>query len=181
MSWLTGQSGDLWMVAAKAGLMYVVAVLALRVSQRRTLAQWTAIDFAAAVAIGAIVGRTAVATGQSFAVGAVALVTILAAHTLVMFGRFNRRVAKIVDHRIRVLVDHARVRQDQLKICGLTENDLSSQLRQLGAHRLDELRYVLYETKGELSLVREDEPGGDLVTGGLRDAAGYPGVDEPSL
>ena len=108
-------------------------------------------------------------------------VTILAAHTLVMFGRFNRRVAKIVDHRIRVLVDHGRVRQDQLKICGLTENDLSSQLRQLGAHRLDELRYVLYETKGELSLVREDEPGGDLVTGGLRDAAGYPGVDEPSL
>ena len=73
------------------------------------------------------------------------------------------------------------MRQDRLRIGGLTENDLSSQLRQLGVHRLDELRYVLYETEGELSLVREDEPGGDLVTGGLRDASGYSGVDEQPL
>src|SRR4051794_32123669 len=98
-----------------------------------------------------------------------------------MFGRFDRRVAKLVDHRIRVLVEHGRVRQDQLRICRFTENDLGSQLRQLGVHRLEELRYVLYETKGELRLVREDEPGGDLVTGGLRDAASYSGVDEQSL
>src|SRR5438309_6901293 len=135
-AWLSGQTDELIGVVGKAALMYTTAVVGLRVAHRRTLAQWTAIDFAAAVAIGAIVGRTAVATGQSFAVGAVALVTILAAHTLVMFGRFDRRVGKFVDHRIRVLVDHGRVRQDQLRICGLTENDLSSQLRQLGVHRL---------------------------------------------
>ena len=76
--WLTG--GSLGIVAAKAALMFLVAVLGLRLSQRRTLAQWTAIDFAAAVAVGALVGRTAVAAGQSFAVGVdepVARVTLL--------------------------------------------------------------------------------------------------------
>lgn len=176
MHWLIGQSGQLGYVAAKAALMYVVAVLALRVGQRRTLAQWTAIDFAAAVAIGAIIGRTALAAGQSFAMGAVALVTILVAHSLAMAGRFNGWLAKLVDHRVRVLVVHGELRRDQLRICGLTENDVLSKLRQSGVRSLDELRYVLYETKGELTVVREaemEDRDAPLVTAGLRDAAGF--------
>jgi uncharacterized membrane protein YcaP (DUF421 family) len=165
-------------VAAKAALMYLVAVFALRSGPRRTLAQWTAIDFAAAVAVGAIIGRTALAHGQSFLIGAVALVTILAMHVLAMVGRFNPTIAKLVDHRIRVLVDHGRLRRDQLRLCGLTDNDVLSQLRQLGVHRLEELRYVLYETKGELTVVRNEDAQGELVTIGLRDATAFtPGAD----
>ena len=52
---ITGCAGA---VAAKAVLMYLAALVGLRLTYRRTLAQWTAIDFAAAVANGAIVGRT---------------------------------------------------------------------------------------------------------------------------
>src|SRR4051794_37690014 len=78
-TWLTGQADELIGVFGKAVLMYGTAVLGLRIAQRRTLSQWTAIDFAAAVAIGAIVGRTAIASGQSYVVGATALLTILGA------------------------------------------------------------------------------------------------------
>jgi uncharacterized membrane protein YcaP (DUF421 family) len=173
-AWLGGQTDELIGVVGKAALMYGTAVLGLRVAHRRTLSQWTAIDFAAAVAIGAVLGRTAVAAGQSYLVGATALVTLLAAHALVTLGRSNRWFAKVVDHRVRVLVDHGRLRHDQLRRCGLTENDLVAKLRELGVGRLEELRYVLYETKGELTVVREngsdDDP--ELVRAGLRDAAG---------
>jgi uncharacterized membrane protein YcaP (DUF421 family) len=174
MDWLTGTSGDLWVVVAKAALMYLTAVVALRIGQRRTLAQWTSIDFAAAVAVGALLGRTAVASGQSFLVGAVALVTILGAHALMMVARFNPLLAKIVDHRVRVLVVDGQLRRDQLRICGLTENDVISRLRQGGIHRLADLEYVLYETKGELTAVPRDQSEGDLVAAGLRAAAGFP-------
>ena len=147
MTWLTGDAG-LAEVAAKAALMYGVAVLGLRAAQRRTLAQWTTIDFAAAVAVGALIGRTAVAAGQSFVVGVVALATILAAHTVVMVARFDRRFAKLVDHRVRVLVGHGRLRRDQLLLCGVTRNDLYAKLREQGVRSIESLRYVLYETKG---------------------------------
>ena len=72
MSWLTSSWSQLGVVAAKAALMYLTAVLGLRLAERRTLAQWTVIDFTAAVAVGAIIGRTALASSQSFAAGAVA-------------------------------------------------------------------------------------------------------------
>jgi uncharacterized membrane protein YcaP (DUF421 family) len=176
-SWLTGHASDLGTVAAKAALMYLVAVLGLRVAQRRTLAQWTAIDFAASVAIGAIMGRTALATGQSFVIGAVALLTILAAHTLAMLSRYHNLVAKLVDHRVRVLVDHGVLRTRELRLCGITENDLLAKLRERGVREISELRYVLYETKGELTIVPERgeaEQDAELVRIGLRDAAGYP-------
>jgi uncharacterized membrane protein YcaP (DUF421 family) len=53
--WLVGQA-ELVGVIGKALLMYGTAVVGLRVAHRRTLSQWTAIDFAAAVAIGAVMG-----------------------------------------------------------------------------------------------------------------------------
>jgi uncharacterized membrane protein YcaP (DUF421 family) len=175
-SWFGGPGAELLPVVAKALLVYATAVVGLRIGHRRTLSQWTAIDFAAAVAIGAVMGRTAVADDQTFLVGAVALVTLLAAHALVTLGRGNRWFVKAVDHRVRVLVDHGRLRRDQLRICGLTENDVVAKLRERGVHDVRDLRYVLYETKGELTIVPEtgpQHPDGDLVRAGLADAAGF--------
>lgn len=175
-SWLTGQGAGLGIVAAKATLMYLATVIGLRIGQRRTLAQWTAIDFAAAVALGAIIGRTSLASNQSFAVGAVALATILAAHSLMMYGRFSRWLAKLVDHRVRVLLVDGRLCMSQLRICGLTENDVLAKLRAQGVGSLEELRYVLYETKGDLTIVRRETVDAEpppLVATGLRDAAGF--------
>ncbi len=154
-SWFFGGAGTLGPAVAKAALMYLAALVGLRVAHRRTLSQWTAIDFAAAVAVGAIIGRTATASSQSLLVGVAALVTILAAHTAVTFGRYLPWVAKLTDHRVRILVEHGRVRRRQLLICGLTESDLFAHLRQQGVYSLSDLRFVLYETKGNLTLVPE--------------------------
>lgn len=90
MSWPTGPWSALAVTtAAKAGLMYGSALLLLRAGERRTLAQWTLIDVVAAVALGAIVGRTAVAETQSYATGAVALATVVTVHRLASLLRFS--------------------------------------------------------------------------------------------
>jgi hypothetical protein len=50
-----------------------------------------------------------------------------------------------------------------------------------GVASISELRYVLYETKGELTIVREPGAGAadpELVRAGLPDAAAYPPQDE---
>ncbi len=177
--WFVDGWSELGVAAAKALLMYVLALFALRLAHRRTLAQWTAIDFVAAVALGAIVGRTAIAGDQSFAVGAVAVVTLLVVHALATAGKSRPWFAKAVDHRVRVLLEHGELRRDQLRVCGLTETEVCSQLRQQGVQRLEDLRYVLYEPKGELTVVPETtgEPDSDLVRIGLRTAADYPSED----
>ena len=157
--WFLGESGQLLAVVGKAVLMYVLALVALRLTYRRTLSQWGAIDFAAAVATGAIIGRTAIAKDQSFLVGAIALVTILFAHSLLTLARFAPGITALTDHRVRVLVDHGRVRRSQLWICGLTVEDLAAQLRERGIGSVADLRYVLYEAKGQLTIIPHEGPG----------------------
>jgi uncharacterized membrane protein YcaP (DUF421 family) len=174
MSWLTSPWSDLGIVAAKAALMYGTALVGLRMAQRRTLAQWTIIDFAAAVAVGAIIGRTASADSQSYASGAVALLTIVAAHRLASLLRFQPLLGKLTDYRVRVLVADGRVRRSQLRRCGLTDNDLYAELRQRGVFDISQLQYVLYEGKGGLTVVPRDGPGQTpLVWAGVRDSVGY--------
>lgn len=178
LSWLVGQGTHWWAVMAKAALMYVTALVGLRIGERRTLAQWTIIDFATAVALGAIVGRTAIAGTQSYLTGAVALLTLVVIHRLASLLRFRPLLGKLADHRVRVLVAHGQLRRDQLRWCGLTDNDVYAQLRQRGVFDLAGIRYVLYESKGELTVVPETpdalEP---LVRIGLEDSVGW---EEPA-
>jgi len=152
--------------AAKAARMYTVALAGLRLSPRRTLSQWTAIDVAAAVALGAIIGRTAIAGDQSLAVGAAALVAILTAHYLVTLCRLHPRVAGFVEHRVKILVDHGRLCPSQLRRCGLIKDEILAHLRRNGVSSLSDVRYVLYESKGDLTIVPErgaEVPDPDLV------------------
>lgn len=173
MSWLTSPGSDLTVVAAKTVLMYTTALVGLRLAERRTLAQWTIIDFAAAVAVGAIVGRTAVAQSQSYAIGAVALLTIIVAHRLASLLRFRPMLGKLTDHRLRVLVVDGQLQRAQLRRCGLTDHDLYAELRQRGVFDLGQVRYVLYEAKGGLTVVpRQSTALPPLVAAGLDSAAG---------
>lgn len=164
--------------AAKAAGMYIVALAGLRIAPRRTLSQWTAIDVAAAVALGAIIGRTAIAGDQSLSVGAAALIAILAANYVVALCRFHPRIARLVDHRVKILVDHGRMCPKQLRRSGLIEDEVLAYLRRNGVHALADVRYVLYESKGELTIVREqgpEVPDPDLVRIALRKASRSPG------
>jgi uncharacterized membrane protein YcaP (DUF421 family) len=174
MSWISGNWPELGIVAGKAALIYATALVGLRLGERRTLAQWTIIDFTTAVAIGAIVGRTAIASTQSYITGAVALLTLIAAHRLASLLRFNLVFSKLLDHRVRVLVAHGQLRRSQLRRCGLTDNDVFAHLRQAGVRHLDDLRYVLYEAKGGLTIVHENgDPDTELIEAGLNGSVGF--------
>ena len=121
---LVDGAGGLGRVVVKAVLMFAVTIVGLRLGERRTLAQLGAFDFAVAVAIGAIIGRTVTTSSASFATGAVALVTLLVVHRLVAFARRHSRIARIIDHPPRVLVTQGKIQDRELARAGLTAADL---------------------------------------------------------
>ena len=175
---LVGETGGLGWVAVKAVLMFAVAVIGLRLGERRTVAQLGAFDFAVAVAIGAIIGRTVTAPSASFASGAVALVTLLVVHRLVALARRHSRIARIIDHPPRVLVAGGKIQDRELARAGLTTADVHALLRQQGVGDLGQVGYLLYETRGTTTLIGINREPGPLMRNGLS-AAGYRHVAEP--
>jgi len=176
---LAGGTGGLGWVLVKAVLMFAVAVMGLRLGERRTVAQLGAFDFAVAVAIGSIIGGTVTSSTASFATGAVALVTLLFAHRVVAFARRHSRIARIVDHPPRVLVARGEIQDRELARVGLTNADVYALLRQQGVEDLRQVGYLLYETRGVTTLIGAGGEPGPLMRDGLC-AAGYRGVADPA-
>jgi Protein of unknown function (DUF421) len=144
----------------------------LRLGERRTLAQLSAFDFAVAVAIGAIIGRRATASDTSFATSAIALVTLLVAHRVVAIGRRHSRVVRLIDHPPRVLVAGGELQGEGLARAGLTAADVYALLREKGVADLGQVGYLLYETRGTVTVIGAGREPGPLMQDGLN-ASGY--------
>ncbi len=160
MEHLIGGAGELGWVAKKAVLLYLTAVLGLRLGECRTLADLSPFDFVAAAAVGSVVGRLPSASDSSYLAGAATLVALLAAHRCVSRLRRFPSVSHLVERAPRLLVAHGKVLDHELRRCGMTEGDLRGLLRQRGVGELHEARFVVLERRGQISVIRGGEGDG---------------------
>jgi uncharacterized membrane protein YcaP (DUF421 family) len=170
-----GTTGDLTMVVAKAALLYFTAVIGFRLATRRTLAEMTAFDFVAAVAVGAIVGRVPNANGTGYLEGLATLVTVLVAHAVITRLRQLPTISERTNPSPRLLVVRGEVQHHQLRRSGLTRSDLEGLLRQRGVQDLSQVRYVVFESGGQISVVPQSAMP-DAEAGLLRDLVEGPGA-----
>ncbi|WP_210405972.1 YetF domain-containing protein [Micromonospora sp. MH33] len=146
-------------MALKAFLLYVTAVVGLRAGGRRTLAELSAYDFVAAVAVGAIVGRLPSAPDASYLSGAVTLLAILAAHALITWVRLIPAGRRLIEQGPVVVVSHGRVLAGNLHRAGMTRGDLDGLLREHGVADAAEVHLAVLEGWGRLSVLRREASG----------------------
>ncbi|MDG4801415.1 YetF domain-containing protein [Micromonospora sp. WMMD980] len=160
VSALVGHPGWLVWVAVKAFLLYLTAVLAMRLGGRRTLAELSAYDFVAAVAVGAIVGRLPSAPDGSYLSGVATLLAILAAHALITWVRLRPGGRRLIEKGPVVVVARGRVLTGNLHRAGLTRADLLALLREHGIAEVDVVHLAVLEGRGRLSVLPRSGPGG---------------------
>ncbi|MBK1657088.1 DUF421 domain-containing protein [Paracraurococcus ruber] len=159
MHFMVGNAADVGWVALKALLLYLTAVIGFRLGERRTLAQLSPFDFVAAVAVGAIVGRVPNAQDGTYLNGLVTLVAVLGAHAALTRLRLLPGLARAIDHPPRILVADGEPVATELRRCGLTQDDLLVILRQHGVTDLAAVRYLVFERRGQTSVIRRDGTG----------------------
>ena len=146
---------------AKSLALFLTAAVAFRFAQRRTIAEFTPIDWVTAVAVGAIVGRVAAAADTSWLTGAAALLTLLAAHGVTARLRFFGWFRRLVDPPVRVLIRDGAVNRPNLKRAGITRSDVDAILRQHGYQDATDVELALYEAKGSVSVFARRSRTGD--------------------
>jgi uncharacterized membrane protein YcaP (DUF421 family) len=150
---LIGQWGHLGLVATKAAFLFAFAVLALRISPRRTLANLSVYDFVTAVAVGSIVGRVPNATDASFVAGAVTQTVVLVLNRFVAAGRAVSPHRRIHDQPPQVILNKGKIEPRALRREHLTELDLASILRSKGVADIGEIEFVIFEPGGSISVI----------------------------
>lgn len=158
--WFVGGWRAAGLVAASTALIYVWTILGIRCSERRTLADMSSFDLVVAVAMGAVVGRTATQASPSFVQGATAILALIAMHHLL--GRLRLTVPtlrRLLDRRPQVVAVDGSPLDEALRRSHLTEDDLLAALRERGVRRLDQAAVVVLESTGRCSvLLKDDKP-----------------------
>src|SRR5687768_3174403 len=130
---------DLFGISLRVLIIYVYALLLLRLSGKRSIAHLTALDFIVALAIGDMFDDV-IWSEIPLAQGLVGVTTIVLLHTLVAFASWKSR-------RIHVLVASSPTRlllNGKLLTGSLTQERMSAAevemgLRLLGEDKLDEI------------------------------------------
>jgi uncharacterized membrane protein YcaP (DUF421 family) len=158
LDWVVGSWQTVGFVIVSTALIYVSVVLALRLGDRRTLAEMSAFDFAVAVAVGSIIGRVSTTRSPTYVQGMAALVTLLLCHHLITLARARSgRVERWLERPPRVLLHDGQVVSEALRREHLSEEDLMRKLRAHDVHSLDEVELVVVEARGGFSVLRRAE------------------------
>lgn len=169
-----GSSGTAVVVAlVSMVVIYLAMVVATRTAGPRSLAQMSAFDFIATVALGSI--TASVGLGAAPLVdGLVAVATLFTLQFVVGIVRRSRVLGGVIDNAPLLLVRDGEVYEDHLRSARMTHDDLRQHLRRANVTDIGAVRAVVLETTGGVSVMQGE---GDLgpVLQGVRGADGHRG------
>ncbi|MBY5163870.1 DUF421 domain-containing protein [Nitriliruptoria bacterium AS10] len=155
--------------------IYAVLLVLIRVNGLRSLTKMSSVDFASTVAIGSLIATVILADRPSLLQGAVGLVALFAMQG--GFAALRRRVnTSRVENDPVLLMDGGRILEDNLAATRVTRDDLYAKLREANVLNLDQVRAVVLETTGDVSVLHgpADQFDPDLLASVRRDAAILP-------
>lgn len=151
-------------------LTYAAVILFTRIVGLRSFARLSSFDFAATIAVGSLIAGAAIGTTPLWS-GLAAIAALFAAQAAVGWARRQGWGHDLVDNQPLLLMDGPEVLKQNLAAAGLIEADLAAQLRRAGATSNGEVRAVILETSGDVSVILGD--GGfdrldPLIASGIR-------------
>ncbi|GAA1767039.1 DUF421 domain-containing protein [Kocuria aegyptia] len=139
---------------------YATLVVILRLSGKRTLGQLNVFDFVVTVALGSTLATIFLSTDVSWTEGFTALALLAGLQLLVAWisARWPRARRFFTSEPALLLAD-GRIRHDALHRNRLTESELRQAVRMQGTGDLSQVKAVVLETNGKLSVITSEKYG----------------------
>jgi uncharacterized membrane protein YcaP (DUF421 family) len=136
-------------------LAYVVLLVFLRVSGKRTLSKMNAFDFVVTVALGSTLATILLNANVSLAEGSLALLLLVALQYVITWSSVRTRwVRRLATGQPTLLLEDGRLRPGAMRRARVTEDEIHAALRGAGVASLDEAAAVVLETDGSFSVLR---------------------------
>lgn len=158
---MIAELGATWQEVARVvvttGAIYLALVLLVRLIGQRSLATMSSFDVGCVVALGAVVGRTALLETPTLAIGLVALVSLFAMQGSLSLLRQHRRIDRWVNRPPVLLMTGDALLRENMRRAHVAEDELRQRLRLAGVRRLDEIHCVVLERNGAVSVIRRGD------------------------
>jgi uncharacterized membrane protein YcaP (DUF421 family) len=181
-TWVAAAGDAPLMIVASAVALYGLLILYTRLVGLRSFSKMSGFDFAITIAIGSILASVTLWQKPTLLDGAVALAVLFGLQFVVGTLRERRPgVARLVDNRPLLLMDGPEVLRDHLRRANMTEADLRAKLREANVTRLEQVRAVVMESTGDVSVLHAPPDAPPVDSALLRDVTdGRAGDRSPS-
>ncbi len=141
-------------------ISYVMLVILLRISGKRTLSKLNAFDFIVTVALGSTLATVLLSKQVPLLEGALGMGLLIAMQYIVTW--FSVRMAwlrQLVREEPSLLVEHGVMRDSTLREQRVTRGEVLAAVRAAGMGRIEDVAAVVLETDGSLSVISEPTTG----------------------
>jgi len=133
---------------------------------KKQLSQLTFFDYIVGITIGSIAATMSVDQNVKISNGLISLtVWGLIPILLGYLGLKSRVFTRLTDGRPSIIIREGKVLEDEMKRNQLAIEELMMQLREKGVFKLDDVEMAVFETNGELSIMKKTEA--DPITASL--------------
>lgn len=135
-------------------IIFILIVVLTRIFGLKSFSKMTGFDFVVTVAIGSILGMSINSSKPSILLGGVILIVLYSLNYLVTLLRFHSNKAeKIIDNNPLLLMENGKIIQENMHASKVTQAELQSKLREANVLQLDQVKAVILETTGEISVL----------------------------
>lgn len=161
---------DILYLLARAALAVAAVILMTRLNGLRTFSKMSGFDFAITVAMGSVLASAVMATAAAnFWTNVGALAALVAAQGVI--SRVRERVPAFkstIDNAPLLLMENGRILEENLVKGQITRGDLIGKLREANALKLSEVRAVVLEDTGDVSVLHGGEEIDTALLEGVR-------------
>jgi uncharacterized membrane protein YcaP (DUF421 family) len=148
---------DASIVVISAVGVYLAFLILIRIVGQRALAAMSSFDFAAAIALGAIMGRAVLGYTPTLAAGVLGMSTLFALQLGFGVLRRNRRLDRTLSNLPLLIMANGAILADNLRKAKMVEDELRQKLRQAGVRQYGDVAAAVLERTGAISILRHGE------------------------
>ena len=149
-----GSDLEIWQMAMRGAVVFVVALVLIRASGRRSFGQHSPFDACITVLLGAVLSRAVVGASPFWATVAAAAVLVLVHRAMALASTRWRWFEDLVNGRAIEFVRDGRMDPTAMRRALVTEKNLHEAIRQsLGDKQISDVALALLETDGRVTVV----------------------------
>lgn len=156
--WIFSSFDVLLPTVVSAVLVYGLVILYTRIFGLRSFSKMSAFDFAMTVAVGTLLSSTIINKSPSVVQSGVALLSLYFLQLMVAVLRQKLSwFSSAVDNQPLLLMDGPNILHENLQKAQLSEDDLRSKLREANVLNYQQVKAVVFETTGDVSVLHTGE------------------------
>jgi uncharacterized membrane protein YcaP (DUF421 family) len=163
-----GETLDLLLRLALLGPIALgIVIIYVRIIGLRSFSKMTAFDFVVTVAVGSLLASAATSSGWSNfiqSIGAIGTLLLFQA-ALALIIRKSDKLSGYIENQPVLLFYEGEWKQDQLTKTRTSKDNILAKMREANITCFSQVRAVVLETTGDVSVLHDDKLDNDLLKG----------------